>query len=73
MEVTVGNVTVLITDYKPKSDRNSSSLSCDSISSSTNSHSICDNTNNESSDEKPDCKHTDNDISADMGMVHSNS
>ncbi|KAI0231901.1 YY1-associated factor 2 [Lamellibrachia satsuma] len=73
MEVTVGNVTVVITDYKPKTDRNSSSLSCESTSPSANSRSICDSTNNESSDEKPDSKHTDSDISGDLDTVPGNS
>ena len=69
----MGNVTVVITDYKPKTDRNSSSLSCESTSPSANSRSICDSTNNESSDEKPDSKHTDSDISGDLDTVPGNS
>ena len=70
MEVTVGNVTVVITDYKPKIDHN---RSCDNASPGANSPQIlCDSLNNESSDEKAD-KTVDSDVNGDMDTVNGNS
>ena len=68
MEVTVGNVTVVITDYKPKIDH---SQSCDNASSETNI--LCDSLNNESSDEKADNKNVDSDVNGEMDTVNANS